>query len=210
MFSWIIPWLLISQISLIVSIIAALPIILFISTVVDMRYNGDASAFIPFLMISALILCIFIPIHAYAESQRPYTITPEKQWTTTQIQNITSLSDDQRWSMNGGGSFFLGCGQVSINGGSVPQYIFYKVTPQGYQLGTLDATNVFIKEDENNYPYIEWDYSHSTTALKQWSDDGSVDYTLNGAQTDTLTNTYIHVPKGTIIKDYSLDSKLGK
>jgi hypothetical protein len=143
-------------------------------------------------------------MHFYAESQRQYTVTPSNSWSTTQIQNITSLSEEQRWSMNGGGLFFLGCGQVYINGGSINQYVFYKVTPNGYQLGTLNATDVFIKEDENKYPYVEWVYSHTTTPLKQWNDDGSVDYQMNGKETATLVATYIHVPNGTIIKDYYL------
>lgn len=98
----------------------------------------------------------------------------------------------------------MGCGQVLINGGSVPQYVFYKITPNGYQIGTLDATNVFIKEDENIYPFIEWEYSHSTLPLKRWDDNGDVDYNMNGKETKSLIATYIHVPKGTVIKEYSL------
>jgi hypothetical protein len=203
-----IPWLLISNISIGVAILCGAPLLILFFVETNPTNFRTPSIFTPFVIgvcvILILALCIFIPIHFYAESQRPYTITPEKTWTTTDIQNITSLSGDQRWSINGGGSFFLGCGQVLINGGSVPQYVFYKITPNGYQIGTLDATNVFIKEDENIYPFIEWEYSHSTLPLKRWDDNGDVDYNMNGKETKSLIATYIHVPKGTVIKEYSL------
>lgn len=207
------PWLLISNITLWISVICVVPLILLFSIEINpVSFRVPSIFSSPFVVkgcaVLILVLCISIPLHFHAEGQRPYTITPDHSWNTTQIQNITSLSSDQRWSMEGGGSFFLGCGQVSVNGGSVPQYVFYKVTPNGYQLGTIDATNVFIKEDENKYPYIEWDYSHYTASLKRWDDDGSTkDYYMNGATTDKLMITYIHVPIGTIIKDYSLGGK---
>lgn len=202
------PWLLISDASLVILIIFGAPLwFLFLSYTFSFG-NCECPKFIKmFCIIGVVICCITLPLHFYAEGQRPFTITPEKEWTTTNIQNITSLSGDERWAIGGGGSFFLGCGQVYINGGSVPEYVFYKITSDGYQLGTLDATNVFIKEDENKYPYIEWKYSHSTLQLKQWDDNGEVDYVMNGKGTSELIVTYIHVPNGTIIKEYSLGGK---
>ncbi len=206
-----VTWLLISTITLWISIICGAPLFLLFAIETHPGNFGSPSVFIPTVikicLVLFLILCVTIPIHFYAEDQRPYTITPQNTWNDIQIQNITSLSEDQRWSMNGGGSFFLGCGRAHINGGSVNQYVFYKVTPNGYQLGTLDADNVFIKEDENKYPYIELDYLHTTNPLKQWDDDGKIDYTMNGAETSKLIATYIHVPIGTIIRDYSLGEK---
>lgn len=144
----------------------------------------------------------------WANDQRPFTIIPANNWGTITTQNITSLSDGSTYSMNGHGSFFLGSGHVSLNGRTTTQYVFYKVMPDGYQIGTLDATNVFIREDENNYPYIEWDYTHTTAPLKRWDDNGDIDYTQNGAESSVLTKTIIHVPKGTVIKDYTLDSEV--
>lgn len=207
----VIPWLLLSTITLWAAIICGVPLWILLAFTINPLSFLSRSIFTPLVIkgciILMLVLCISIPTYFYAEGQRPYTTAPEHNWNTTQIQNITSLSDDQRWSMNGGGSFFLGCGRVSINGDSVPEYVFYKITPNGYQLGTLDATNVFIKEDENKYPYVEWDYLHTTAPLKQWTDDNSVDYKMNGEETSKLVATYIHVPNGTIIKDYSLGGK---
>ncbi len=204
-------WLLVSNITAAISIICGAPVLFLFFTEMNPAFAFRPSVFSPFVIKMCIILvgvcCVTIPLLFYAEGQRPYTITPEHSWNTTEIQNITSLSSDQSWSMNGGGNFFLGCGQVSINGGSHQEYVFYKITLNGYQLGTIDASNVFIKEDENKHPYIEWDYSHYSSPLKQWSDDNSIDHTLNGATSDTLVATYIHVPNGTIIKDYSLDGK---
>lgn len=206
-----IPWLLISTITLWISIICGVPLWMAVVIETNPGSFGSPSIFtstvIKICIVLFLICCVSIPTHFYAEGQRPYTITPQHDWNTVQIQNITSLSDDQRWSMNGGGHFFLGSGTMIINGGSVHEYVFYKVTPNGYQLGTLDATNVFIKEDENKYPYVEWVYSHTTNPLKRWDDDGTVDYTMNGKESVALVGTYIHVPDGTIIKDYSLGGK---
>lgn len=204
-----ITWLMISNISFWVAVFCGIPLwLLIILSTNSYAYTSPSifeSIFIKKIFIILIFgIVVFIPLHFHAESQRPHTIIPEKTWTTTDIQNITSLSGDQRWSINGGGSFFLGCGQVLINGGSVPQYVFYKITPNGYQIGTLDATNVFIKEDENIYPFIEWEYSHSTLPLKRWDDNGDVDYNMNGKETKSLIATYIHVPKGTVIKEYSL------
>jgi hypothetical protein len=212
MFEIIVPWLLVSNITLLIIVICGAPLLWSLLSFTNPLSAMPQSVLTPTVIkcsaVLILILCITIPLHFYAEGQRPVTITPDRSWNTTQIQNITSISNDQRWSMEGGGSFFLGCGEVSVNGGSSQEYTFYKVTPNGYQLGTLDATNVFIKEDENKYPYIEWDYSHYTTPLKRWDDDGSVDkFDMNGETTDKLMITYIHVPNGTIIKDYSLGGK---
>ncbi len=203
------PWLLISSISLAITVVFGLPLFwLFAidnSTINDMfKPLLSYDTFKKFAVVAICILCISIPLYFYAESQRPVTITPAKEWTTTNIQNITSLSGNQRWSVDGGGSFLLGSGTIYINGGSVHEYAFYKTTPNGYQLGTLDATNVFIKEDENKYPYIEWVYSHSKKPLKQWEDEVKVDWNMDGEETTRLVATYIHVPNGTVIKEYTL------
>jgi hypothetical protein len=151
----------------------------------------------------------------WATSQRPINITSGSEWNSTTIQNITSLSNNQNWIINGHGSFesaftLIRQGTTNINGGTGEEYVFYKVMPQGYQIGTLDATNVFVREDENTYPYIEWDYQHIISAVTRFSDDETLvgirdpRYSGNGVETDTLTETIIHVPNGTIIKDYSL------
>ena len=71
----------------------------------------------------------------------------------------------------------------------------------------MDAEGVIISENENMYPYIERDYTHSTNGLKHWTDNGQIDTVLNGAQTDTLTDTIIHVPNGTIYRNYSVGGR---
>jgi hypothetical protein len=150
---------------------------------------------------------IFAPstfLASYAQDQRHYEITDARSWDTIEIQNITCLNDGTAWSVKGGGHFVLGTGTVVVNGQSRDVYTYYKETPQGYLQGSLDAANVYIREDENLHPYIEWDYSHSKMGLKRFTDDGSTDYTLNEAQTDTLTATIIHVPNGTVYREFSV------
>ena len=154
--------------------------------------------------IGLLIGCTGYWVYPYAYDQRPYEITDARSWDTVEIQNITCLNDGTAWSVKGGGHFVLGTGTAVINGHSRDVYSYYKETPQGYLRGSLDAANVYIREDENLHPYIEWDYSHSKTGLKRFTDDGSTDSTLNGARTDTLTATIIHVPNGTVYREFSV------
>ena len=154
--------------------------------------------------IGLLVGCAGSWTYSYAFDQRPYEITDARSWNTTEIQNITCLSDGTAWSVKGGGHFVLGTGTVVVNGQSRDVYSYYKETSQGYLRGSLDAANVYIREDENLHPYIEWDYSHSKTGLKRFTDDGSTDYTLNGAHPDTLTSTIIHVPNGTVYREFSV------
>jgi hypothetical protein len=149
------------------------------------------------MMVLGFVLFINIP-------SNPFTELPERDWNTIEIQNITSLSRDQSSSIHGGASFLLGTGHGVINGKTVTEYTFYKVLPDGYQVGTMDATNVFIREDENRFPYIEQDHHHSKLATKIYNDTGNIDLYEYGFETDTVTKTVIHVPNGTIYKDYTV------
>ena len=156
------------------------------------------------IFLGGVIFAPSIFLVGYAQDQRPYEITDARSWDTTEIQNITCLNDGTAWSFKGGSHFILGTGTAVVNGQSRDVYTYYKETPQGYLRGSLDATNVYIREDEDLHPYIEWDYSHSKAGLKRFTDDGSTDYTLNGAQTDTVTATIIHVPNGTVYREFSV------
>ena len=166
--------------------------------------SGLGKAGFTVLILGFIIGAAGVLVFPYAQDQRPYEIIDARSWDTVEIQNITCLNDGTAWSVKGGGHFVLGTGTAVINGQSRDVYSYYKETPQGYLRGSLDAANVYIREDENLHPYIEWDYSHSKTALKRFTDDGSTDYTLNGAQTDTLTATIIHVPNGTVYRVFSV------
>jgi len=146
----------------------------------------------------------------YAETMRPYTITPAYTYESTEIENITSLADSSAWGITGRGSFILGTGSASINGGSRPVYVYYGVTPLGYQLRTIDSTNTYmsatyIREDENKFPYIECISLHRVSEKKMWTDTGEADHIRSGTDIVTKTISIIHVPNGTIYKQYSLD-----
>lgn len=146
----------------------------------------------------------------YTETMRPYTITPAHTYESTEIENITSLADSSAWSISGGGVFILGTGSAFINGGSRPVYVYYGITPLGYQLRTINSANTFvgatyIREDENKFPYIEHISLHRVSEKKMWDDTGDTDYKLSGVDMITKTIAIIHVPNGTIYKQYSLD-----
>jgi hypothetical protein len=139
-------------------------------------------------------------------NERVYTSVPSYIYTTSDYQPIMSLQDGQSYSMSGGGSFFLGIGSVSINGQTTPQYVFYKKLTDGYQLGTIPAGDIIIKEDADmNTSKIEWLYTHSVSEKKIYSDNGEI---VGGTESVSLTSKYIHVPKGTVKINYNLDSKL--
>lgn len=142
---------------------------------------------------------------------RPHYFTSATEFNTSEYQSIASLNDGQSFSMSGHGSagfaFFLGFGSMSINGQTTPEYIFYKVTGnESYMLDTLPAAGVTIREDGGNNPRIEKVYHHSVTAKIVYTDDNE---TSGGDESMCQTGMFIHVPKGTIIRNYRLDSNLG-
>lgn len=142
----------------------------------------------------------------YVNANRPFEITHAHGFVESKYQPIASLKDNAVTNgITGRGSFFLGCGAISISGGNtIPVYVFYKRTPDNeFIQDTLPSANVYIKEDGGNDPKIEWIYNHYVTEKKVYTDNGE---TIGGADTVTLTKTRIHVPKDTIKVDYKLDS----
>lgn len=78
------------------------------------------------------------------------------------------------------GSFFLGSGYISED----PFYVTYATTDRGYILLTIPAYQTEIIEDEDNNPYV-----HKRAHI-------------------TKIRYEIHVPHGTIIRQFNLDGKL--
>jgi len=140
------------------------------------------------------------------QADRPFVTYPGYSFNTSDYQSIVSLSDGSTYGMSGGGSFFLGIGSISVNGKITPQYVFYKKLPDGYQLGTIPAEDIIIKEDAGqNNATIEWLYQHTISDKKVFSDNNE---SVGGGESKTLIKKYIHVPAGTVIKQYKLDSEL--
>jgi hypothetical protein len=158
----------------------------------------------PGLILLGIMLIIMGGIFTAQLSNTDYTTIPGKTWNTTEIQNITSLSADTAWEINGHGKFVLGSGRSVINGQSSHEYTFYKVTPDGYQMGTINAEGVFIRQDEETFPYIERVHQHVKTDTVVYNNTGQVDSIYNGWETDSVIMTVFHVPNGTIMKDYSV------
>lgn len=140
------------------------------------------------------------------QADRPFVIYPSYSFNTSDYQPIVSLSDGSTYGMSGGGSFFLGIGSVSVNGKTTPQYVFYKNLSDGYQLGTIPAEDIIIKEDAGqNNATIEWLYQHTISDKKIFTDNNE---SVGGGESKALIKKYIHVPAGTVIKQYKLDSEL--
>ena len=102
--------------------------------------------------------------------------------------NIISLKDTA--SVNG--RFALGSGFVNEK----PSFMYYQVVDNGYRLKSVPADRTTIIEDENDKPYIK--------------ELLVVDYgRLSGSRTVICYRTTyeIHVPKDTIVKDFSLNSE---
>jgi len=142
------------------------------------------------------------------QAERPFVVFPGYSFNTSDYQPIVSLSDGSTYGMSGGGSFFLGIGSVSVNGKTTPQYVFYKNLSDGYQLGTIPADDIVIREDADaDNATIEWIYQHTISDKKVFSDNNE---SVGGGESKALIKKYIHVPKGTVIKQYKLDSELEK
>lgn len=101
-------------------------------------------------------------------------------WTTQ--TDIHSLKDNSMIH----GRFFLGSGSID----SVPVYVYYYQLPSGgYKLSTVPVDKTVIFMDENSNPYLK------TTEYK-------------------FANIYyeyeFHVPNGTIVEEYLLNSEFGR
>jgi hypothetical protein len=140
------------------------------------------------------------------QADRPFVTYPGYLFNTSDYQPIVSLSDGSTYGMSGGGSFFLGIGSVSVNGKTTPKYVFYKKLSDGYQLGTIPAEDIVIKEDAaQDNATIEWLYQHTISDKKVFKDNNE---SVGGGESKALLKKYIHVPAGTVIKQYKLDSEL--
>ena len=162
---------------------------------------GMQSLYESIFIFGIVLMCIGIGTGMWCVDHRPYDTTPAYSWDVTTIQNITSLSNDDAFGISGKGSFTLGSGTSMVGGNTRQIYTFFKVLPEGYQRGTIDAENVIISEDEQTFPYIEWNYRHTKSERRVYLDNGD---SFGGIQTDVLVSTYIHVPKNTVVKEYKI------
>lgn len=139
---------------------------------------------------------------------RPFNTTPASEYHHSTFQPIASLKDNSITNaISGKGTFILGCGGMVMSGGNtIPVYVFYKrMSDNEFVQDSIPSEGVFIREDADTEPSIEWIYLHTTNEKITYLDNGE---THGGLETDVLEKTVIHVPVGTIISDYSLDSEI--
>lgn len=111
----------------------------------------------------------------------------------TENTTIYSLKDNSavygQFTM---GHFTIGQGIIS----SKPAYTYYIQDEGAYRLKSADSRISYIYEDEEQTPYIVTHYIYSESCF-------------NSNKNIATINRYdFHVPKGTVISDYRLDSNL--
>jgi|WetSurMetagenome_2_1015567.scaffolds.fasta_scaffold495118_2 hypothetical protein len=89
-------------------------------------------------------------------------------------------------------SFTLGSGVIDQK----PSFMYYKVVDNGFQLKSVPASMTTIIEDENDKPFIREYYKIWYTLFT---------HTKNGYKT---LNYEIHIPNGSIIRQFNLDSEV--
>lgn len=116
----------------------------------------------------------------------------EIEWRQIETTNIASLADGTKVE----GHFTLGSGTIE----GKPCYVYYVGNNiNGYQIDRLLAQGVIIKEENNCIPRIVVSgYKRTKPFYKSF-------YSITAL---TIRETTIYVPKGTIIRNYVLDSNL--
>ena len=156
---------------------------------VDYYYNrkiGSATgtAFIV-LVISAIVLVLILAM----ASNFPKDVTT-KLWHTTNIHSLKDAGTTYK------GSFVLGSGSID----SQMHYTAYAQTDDGFYKEKFEQAITYIKEGDGVTPRVE-KYIEVTTM--NWVEGWLLGrYTQNGC---CYTKYILYVPRGTIIKKFSLD-----
>jgi len=125
-----------------------------------------------------IVATIFSMIFGYVECGRINVETP-----IASLKNVSGINGD----------FFLGCGNIK----GVENYSYYRKTDSGgYIKEYLPADGISIFEDSNENPHI----SHKiiTERYNKW-------LIIFQVPVPSETKKEIHVPKNTILKEFSLD-----
>ena len=138
-----------------------------------------------------------------------YQIEKSKAETVYRVieeNGLMALTDSRSTGINGGGTFFLGIGSVGFSSSEDVYYYFYETSSRGAKLKRIRATsyrnNVYINEVGPNITprvrYYELYYK-------------DVDHTrlIDGDEPIFTGDDYIKidVPKGTIIREFKLDTQ---
>lgn len=150
------------------------------------------------------------------ENSRPKNITPAYSYNETTIQRIASLNDGSSTnpmnvdveSRGRSGIFFTMWRERTVvsGGGTVLSYYFYKVMPnEEYMISSIPADGVYLREDGDNDPRIETIIRYYMEEKKVYLDTNE---TIGGRLSSKVTEKIIiHVPKGTVIRDFVADAK---
>lgn len=138
----------------------------------------------------------------YINDLRPTDITSSYSFNQSEFQSIASLESQNEQPSQLSGEFVLGSGEITGNSITTEYYTYYKsMGNDEFIFDKLPKDGVIIKEDGNPNPRIEWIFEHDISTRTVYKDTNE---SVGGIESKTLLKTYIHVPKGTIIKDYKL------
>lgn len=141
------------------------------------------------------------------ESMITMEVTPSYNYNVSTYQPIASLKDNS--FVSGGGNFFLGIGSVKIN--ENPKYVYYEILPEGYyKLGSVSTDITLIKEDGGDNPTLEKkvEYTRMETKKRVPAPGWAENYTEGGFEYMNSVVYILHVPNGTVVKEYKLDAEL--
>lgn len=112
----------------------------------------------------------------------------EREWKVEKTQNIISIEDGSTIS----GQFFLGSGTIKDQ----LCFTFYRETENGFVFDKVSSSGTVIKETDG-VPRIEWRRQRRVAPFYK-------SFVLFPPDREVI----IYVPKGSIIRNFNLDSKI--
>ena len=147
----------------------------------------------------------------------PQEVTPASTYTQSTFKPIASLKDNS-W-LTGSGSFVLGFGTMQVN--ERPQYVYYEILPgdydrpdpdreRAYKLGSISTDVTLIKEDGGKNPTLEQQVIYQRTEMVKYNPNPKYfkSFSTGGYEYPVSTQYILHVPNGTVRRDYNLDAEL--
>lgn len=152
----------------------------------------DYSSILAFIIGLVLIICASVGLFGVYSNIDTY----EKIDNT---QSIVSINDNSQ--LSGHGSAFY----VSINTSGIYTY-YYQLEDGGYKQSTVPANKTVIYEEDNcENPSV---MQYGTYTKNNWSTTWSKILIFSDKNDDYKGCRYeIHVPKGTIVQEFNLDSQ---
>lgn len=139
-----------------------------------------------FSILILIFLAIIVPTNAINEYQ-------EVQY------EIQGLENKNLTEYNASGMFILGCGGFSGNNNNSIKYYYFRTNEYGKKLESIDGTNIYIKETNEQKPCLI--HVYETLQIE----DGFFRWFFGDETTNHLKEKILVVPENTIKIDYNVD-----